>query len=531
MNPRLTSRFCSFISFLVLVLQPFNVHAQEKSSRGGEVRVRYANGQTQNVSLYKSSYALLIGNSDYTNWTDLPGIRQDMNEVRSVLKKHGFNIVSFDSKGETILDQPLLNLTRQEFNYQMEKFINVFGQDENNRLLIYYAGHGYTTLLRDERKMGYLVMREAPSMPPVKDVLDHPLSTEQLAVFRPTSVNMDEIEASAKSIAARHVLFIFDSCFAGTILFRDAGIKTPPYIDAEVLRPVREFLTAGNELQEVPDDSNFRKAFVRGLEGAADATDGDNPKDGYILASELYAYIRKEVARYSYKQTPIFGKILQPELARGDFVFIADSGAIVPPRPRDVSVAQSETKGGEVEFWESVKDSTNANEFDKFLAAYPNGVYAATAKFKRDKIRAAAEFARYKDPKQGMSLTRTIANGVTMEFAGIPAGEFMMGPPPETRLRSIKRGEQRKVAIKNGFWMGKYEVTEKQWRSLMATKTVLSPIVMSVPLVMFPGWRPSNSFKSSTRETTALNIVCLRRRSGNMLHGETQRRDFNHASR
>src|ERR1051326_9296702 len=87
-------------------------------------------------------------------------------------------------------------------------------------------------------------------------------------------------------------------------------------------------------------------------------------------------------------------------------------------------------------FWPAIRDSTEPSEFDKFLGSYPKGVYAATAKFKRDKIRAALEFAKYKNPKQGMSLTRTIGTGVTMEFAGIPAGEFMMGPPPEGRFKS-----------------------------------------------------------------------------------------------
>jgi hypothetical protein len=436
MNSQLTRPlFWSLICFIALLLLPSALRAQAQTDRGGEVRVHYPDGHTRSVSLYKNSYALLIGNSDYTNWNDLPGIKQDMSEVTRVLKKHGFNIVSFDSKGESIFDQPLFNLTRQEFFRQMEKFVNVFGQDENNRLLIYYAGHGYTALLRDGRKMGYLVMRDAPTMPAVKEVLSRPLTADELTLFVPTSVKMDEIETFAKNITSPHALFVFDSCFAGTLLFRDGGSRPPSYIDAEVLRPVREFLTAGNDLQAVPDESYFRKAFVRGLEGNADAADSDNPKDGYILASELYTYIRKDVAAYSQKQTPVFGKILIPELARGDFVFVVDTGTVVSPRQRTVSAPLTDRNGGEIEFWETIRDSTDANDFDEFLESYPNGVYAATAKFKRDKIRAALDFMKYKNPKQGTSLTRTIGSGVTMEFVGIPAGEFMMGPPPERVLK------------------------------------------------------------------------------------------------
>lgn len=294
-------------------------------ARGGDIRVRYPDGQVRNVELYKQSYALLIGNSDYNYneaWADLPGVQMDMHEVKKALEKQGFKVVSFDSSGEALFGQFVMNVTREEFRRQLELFVANYGQDEENRLLVYYAGHGYTALLPDRRKMGYLVMRDAPRMPPVEDALQRPLSSQQLSVFFRASINMDEMETYAKNITARHALFVFDSCFSGTVLFRDADIRVPLYINQEVIEPVREFLTAGNEKQRVRDDSPFRKAFVRGIEGAADASDSDNPKDGYILASELYAYVRKEVIRYTdNQQTPVFGKIVIQELARGDFVF------------------------------------------------------------------------------------------------------------------------------------------------------------------------------------------------------------------
>jgi WD40 repeat protein/uncharacterized caspase-like protein len=291
--------------------------------RGADVRVRYPGNRTTSVELYKRSYALLIGNSEYTNWNDLPGVRLDMQEVRRALEKQGFKVVSFDTNGDPLMGRFTLDVTRAEFRRQIEQFIAIYGQDEENRLLIYYAGHGYTALLPDGRKMGYLVMNDAPRMPPVEEVLERPLSSRELNAFYRASVNMDEIETFAKNISARHALFVFDSCFAGTVLFRDGEDPIPPYISEEVTKPVREFLTAGSERQRVLDDSPFRKAFVRGIEGAADTANGDNPKDGYILASELAAYIKQEVSRYTRnQQTPVFGKILKQELARGDFVFV-----------------------------------------------------------------------------------------------------------------------------------------------------------------------------------------------------------------
>lgn len=332
---------------VALSLSPLTTRPQ--TDRGGGVRLSRANGQTQTVQLYKRSYALLVGNSVYSNWTHLPGVRQDMTEVADALKKHGFQIVSFNERREPVADRPALNLTRDEFRQQIELFTDEYGQDEDHRLLVYYAGHGYTALLPDGRKMGYLVMRDAPRMPPAEEALARPLSGRQLAELRRASITMDEIETFAKNLQARHALFVFDSCFAGTVLFRGEP-SVPRHLTDEVVKPVRAFLTAGNEYQVVPDDSFFRRAFVRGIDGAADADYGDSPRDGYVLATELYLYVKQEVGKYTgNRQTPTFGKISNQDLARGDFVFtvnqpraaVADSPPSRPAESRRAPVTES----------------------------------------------------------------------------------------------------------------------------------------------------------------------------------------------
>jgi hypothetical protein len=104
---------------------------------------------------------------------------------------------------------------------------------------------------------------------------------------------MDEIGTFAKNITSRHALFVFDSCFGGSVFeaFRDEGLRAPSYITAEVIGPVREFLTAGNELQRVRDNNKFREAFVRGIEGfvhqertrqTTRKTDTNFPKDSDV---------------------------------------------------------------------------------------------------------------------------------------------------------------------------------------------------------------------------------------------------------
>jgi formylglycine-generating enzyme required for sulfatase activity len=60
---------------------------------------------------------------------------------------------------------------------------------------------------------------------------------------------------------------------------------------------------------------------------------------------------------------------------------------------------------------------------------------------------------------------RTFAN---MQFVWAPPGRFMMGSPVDEPGR--RKNEQRHVVtLRRGFWIGKYEVTQAQWKAVMKT--------------------------------------------------------------
>jgi hypothetical protein len=54
-----------------------------------------------------------------------------------------------------------------------------------------------------------------------------------------------------------------------------------------------------------------------------------------------------------------------------------------------------------------------------------------------------------------------------MEFVLIPAGEFEMGSPSDEEMRRSEEGPVHHVNLENAFYMGRYEVTQKQWRAIM----------------------------------------------------------------
>jgi formylglycine-generating enzyme required for sulfatase activity len=65
-----------------------------------------------------------------------------------------------------------------------------------------------------------------------------------------------------------------------------------------------------------------------------------------------------------------------------------------------------------------------------------------------------------KDPETEISLD--LGDGATMDFVLIPAGEFLMGDEELDNEKPIH-----KVAITKCFYLGKYEVTQEQWRAVM----------------------------------------------------------------
>jgi formylglycine-generating enzyme required for sulfatase activity len=68
----------------------------------------------------------------------------------------------------------------------------------------------------------------------------------------------------------------------------------------------------------------------------------------------------------------------------------------------------------------------------------------------------------------GEQLGNAITNSIGMEFVLIPAGEFEMGSPSDEEGRLDTEEPVHHVNIEKAFYMCKYEVTQKQWREIMA---------------------------------------------------------------
>lgn len=68
----------------------------------------------------------------------------------------------------------------------------------------------------------------------------------------------------------------------------------------------------------------------------------------------------------------------------------------------------------------------------------------------------------------GSDETVMLSGNVPLEMVWIPGGTFLMGSPETEQDRYSSEGPQHYVTVA-GFWMGKYELTKRQWTAVMGT--------------------------------------------------------------
>ncbi|MFP6689748.1 MAG: caspase family protein, partial [Alphaproteobacteria bacterium] len=164
-----------------------------------------------------------------------------------------------------------------------------------DNLLIYYAGHGF---LDEEAGRGYWLPVDAkPNR-------------------RSGWVSNGTLIDTLKTLQAKHVMVVADSCFSGT-LTRDAnvGVRSGDYFKRMAKKWARVALVSGG-LEPVADSgggghSPFAKAFIGVLKDNDDVIDG----------TQLFSKLRRPVA-VSTQQTPEYSDVRNAGHDGGDFLFV-----------------------------------------------------------------------------------------------------------------------------------------------------------------------------------------------------------------
>jgi len=298
--------------FIILYIIFFIAGTISALTRG----VHIVSKKGKELYLYKDYHALVVGVSKYDKWPDLPNAVKDAEEVASTLKGIGFKV------------KLLLNPTSDGLTSALRNMAFGLGKEKNRALLFYFAGHGETLELADNTELGYIIPRDCP------------LKNRDPLGFDDRAISMKVVESCALKAKSKHFLMVFDSCFSGSLfnLVRAAPID----ITEKSARPVRQFITGGSAGEQVPDRSTFKVVFMDGVKGEADLN-----RDGYVTGSELGMHLQEKVVNYTRGgQHPQYGKINNPKLDKGDFIFILAGGE--PPGVSAMLTVTSNVTGADV---------------------------------------------------------------------------------------------------------------------------------------------------------------------------------------
>jgi hypothetical protein len=264
-----------------------------KGMRGALVLVMLFLGSlSQAKELYEKSWAVVIGIDGYRHWPPLQAAVADATAMAQRLREMGFDTVTFirdtEATRERILTEIGTRLSEET--------------GPNDRVVIYFAGHGYTEDLPTGEQVGYLIPADCPQ-----------------SNFFTHAISMQQIRETFSRMRAKHIYYIIDACFSGYGFTRSAGISPQArgYLKVVTEKRAVQMITAGRKgdlAHEQGGHGIFTLYVLRGLKGEADLNG-----DGVVTASELGAFVQPNVYQASgQKQLPQYGRLE----GEGEVVFL-----------------------------------------------------------------------------------------------------------------------------------------------------------------------------------------------------------------
>jgi len=285
---------------LVSNLLAESLHAAQATAGRGVKAVSPAK-----IGNYANSWAVVIGINSYQKAPRLNYAVADARSMLAAILDLGFA----PDKTIAILDQEATKQRLEQVLYSMLRKTT-----PEDRVLVFFAGHGITTALPRGGEEGYLL--------PVDGDPDDPGLT---------AIAMEDLRRIAKRIPAKHILFAVDACYSGFAITRDV----PPtrvdtvYLEAMTKEPAVQIITAGRKGEPVLEEDGhglFTRRLIQGLGGLADVD-----QNGVITGQELATWLESRVIRDSNnRQHPQYSRLD----GEGQFVFLV-------PRPDEPIAAKT----------------------------------------------------------------------------------------------------------------------------------------------------------------------------------------------
>lgn len=281
--------------------------------------------------IYENSWAIIVGIDRYSDQRidPLSYAVADAEAISELIQKYGFP------------EENIALLTNEEAT--RINFIQTFTElsektGENDRILVYWAGHGETEQVAQGDE-GYLIPYDA--------------DLDGLAY---SALSMDILSSLSRRPKAKHQLFLVDACYGGLAANkRSSGTANKPnqfMLDVISNAKAIQIITAGGKDQVVVESpqwghSAFTKAFIEALDNGY----ADFNRDNLITADELYTFLRDRVVNLSssvsYPHYPVRHRF---DNAEGEFMFILNDYSVITEEENAQSDPDDRFRGIETGF-------------------------------------------------------------------------------------------------------------------------------------------------------------------------------------
>ena len=381
---------------------------------------------------FDGSYALIIAVGDYDNLKPLQAPNKDAEKLKKVLLNTG------DYDEVVVLRDA--DASFDNIRYFMQTYFpGKMKQNGRYRFLFYFSGHGQEQIGYGENSIGYLLLKGATGELNDSETID-----------------MQQIQLWADRFRyASHILFLLDCCFSG---LAGVEVKEGDYnADVNPLDLAQEngrfMITAGQANQTSVADlrrwggSLFTDVVLAGMNGKA-----DNNHDGVVTTYELFGYtqaaVRNEAKKVGQKQSPVLHNFGVEYKDTGQYFFVYKD----PNPPQTVAV----TPQADVE-------QKDANTPTPKPTPRPSLEGKPTPEMTLPSSEGPGVGSCWENETPGATCTEEITG---MEFVYVPDGEFWMGCGEKKQGCYDNEKPRHQVRV-NGFWIGKYEVTQAQWEAVI----------------------------------------------------------------
>jgi len=259
--------------------------------------------------VYKNSYALLIGINEYEFLPDTQDLNcavNDVTELREVLTR----FYGFPRRNIIVLTDE--EATREAIRRALSRYTRRKEITSQDRVFIYFAGHGQGIKRPDGSEMGFFIPHDAQV---------NLNETDDASNFLNDCIPMKDVEDYLDASPAKHMLFMADACHSGLLLKpRGVDALNPNAFAAFKSIRSRQIITAvrsEEKARENPDPAKkhgiFTQALIEQLKALA-AVPGK-----VYAATQIYSYLHSRVPQLT-------GGLQTPQMSNhkteGDFLFI-----------------------------------------------------------------------------------------------------------------------------------------------------------------------------------------------------------------